>query len=491
MIVKKTVAVIMGAVVVGGCAVGPNYATPDAKTPAKYGEVVATTQPASQPSNLVTWWQVFGDDKLTALVDRSIQNNLDLKIAAARVGEARALYRGSKSGLFPSFDGVAGYRQDRSSNNEDGRNSGSGTSSFSSDPDRHNWSAGFDASWEIDVFGGVRRSIEASDADFSATIEDQRDVLVTLVSDVARNYIILRGAQRQLGIVQKNLATQDQTLDLTRSRFQAGLTSDLDVARAEAQAMTTRSQMPPLEDQVRQSIRRLSVLCGANPETLKDELIAVQPIPQAAPQLPVGLPSELLRRRPDIRRVERNLSAETARVGVAIADLFPRFSITGDFGYTSRNIKSLFDEDSFGWGIGPSMRWQLLNFGRVQGNIKAQEARREQVLRSYEQTVLLSLEEVENAMGSYSREQARRQSLASAVQSSQRAVDLADQLYRQGLTAFQDVLDAQRRLLDVESQFVTSDQTVSTHLVALYKSLGGGWNPDGKPVDKGPVMLLP
>ena len=372
-----------------------------------------------------------------------------------------------------------------------GGNSGSGTISFSSDPDRHNWSAGFDASWEIDVFGGVRRSIQASDADFAATVEDQRDVLVTLVSDVARNYIILRGAQRQLGIVVKNLQTQDQTLELTRSRFKAGLTSDLDVARAEAQAMTTRSQIPPLEDQVRQSIRRLSVLCGSNPETLKGELIAERPIPQAAPQLPVGLPSELLRRRPDIRRVERNLAAETARVGVAVADLFPRFSITGDFGYTSRNIKSLFDEDSFGWGIGPSMRWQLLNFGRVQGNIKAQEARRERTLRSYEQTVLLSLEEVENAMGSYTREQARRQSLMAAVQSSQRAVDLADQLYRQGLTAFQDVLDAQRRLLDVESQFVTSDQTVSTNLVALYKALGGGWDSDGKPVNEGPVILPP
>ncbi|HRK31960.1 MAG TPA: TolC family protein, partial [Tepidisphaeraceae bacterium] len=255
---------------VGGCAVGPNYAPPSVETPLAYGESAASTQPATQPSTLGSWWEVFDDPQLTALIDRAVAGNNDLKIAAARVQEGRALYIGSKSGLFPALDGKAGYRHDRRGSNEDGL--GSGASGFASDPDRHNWSAGFDASWEIDIFGGVRRSIEASDADFGAIIEDQRDVLITLVSDVARNYIILRGAQRQLIIVEKNLQTQDQTLDLTRSRFRAGLTSDLDVARAEAQALTTRSQIPPLQDQVRQAIRRISVLCGSNPETLKDEL---------------------------------------------------------------------------------------------------------------------------------------------------------------------------------------------------------------------------
>ncbi|MCS7034391.1 MAG: efflux transporter outer membrane subunit [Phycisphaerae bacterium] len=473
---------------VGGCSVGPDYRPPQPTTPASFVEAPASTQPAVSDATLASWWEVFGDPGLSALVDRAIRSNLDLRTAAARVIEARSVYLGSRSGLFPSFDAVGGYRHDRSSDNADGN---SGNAMISRDPDRHDWSVGFDASWEIDLFGGVRRSIEAADADFSAAVEDHRDVLVTLLADVARNYILLRGAQRQLEIVQKNLETQLQTLELTRSRFRAGLTSDLDVARAEAQAMTTRAQIPPLEDQIRQSIRRLGVLCGESPEALADELSPVAEIPRSTLDISAGVPSEMLRRRPDIRRAERRLAAETARIGVAVSDLFPKFSITGDFGLVSRDLKNLLERDSIGWSIGPTLRWQILNFGRVQSGIRAQEARAEQALRQYEQTVLLSLEETENALGSYRREQARRESLASAVESSRRAVELADQLYRQGLTAFQDVLDAQRRLLEVESQFVTSDQTVSTNLVAVYKALGGGWETKLSQVDRGPLILIP
>lgn len=491
-----TTASMTGALLLAGCTVGPNYTAPQATTPVEFAEA-ATTQPTTQPTQpaaeLVQWWEVFDDPQLNALIERSVNSNLDLRIAAARVLEARALFLGSKSGLFPQFDGVGGYRHDRSSDNLDNTSSSnSGTGNvFTRDRDNHNWSAGFDATWEIDIFGGVRRSIEASDADFAFTVENQRDVLITLLSDVARNYIILRGAQRQYEIVVSNLGTQEQTLDLTRSRFRAGLTSDLDVARAEAQAMTTRSQLPPIEDQIRQSIRRLSVLCGSNPETLANELTPVKAIPSADPIVDAGVPAELLRRRPDIRRAERALAADTARIGVAVADLFPRFSINGDFGYQAGEFNQLFSSNSIGWGVGPAMRWQLLNFGRVQSNIQAQEARTEQSLRAYEQTVLLALEETENALGSYRREQARRSSLASAAASSRRAVDLADQLYRQGLTAFQDVLDAQRSLLDIESQLVSSEQTVATNLVAIYKSLGGGWDAEFPKVDRGPMILLP
>lgn len=486
---------VTGALFLGGCAVGPNYTAPQETTPPAFAEG-ATTQPTTQPTQpaaeLVHWWEVFEDKQLSALIEKSVNSNLDLRIAAARVLEARAIYLGSKSGLFPQFDAVGGYRHDRSSKNTDnGFNDNQAVNAIQRDRDTHNWSAGFDATWEIDIFGGVRRSIEASDAAFAFTVENQRDVLITLLSDVARNYIILRGAQRQYDIVVSNLGTQEQTLDLTRSRFKAGLTSDLDVARAEAQAMTTRSQLPPIEDQIRQSIRRLSVLCGSNPETLANELTPVGPIPSAYPVVDAGVPAELLRRRPDIRRAERALAGETARIGVAVADLFPRFSITGGFAYQAGEFNDLFQRDSISWGIGPAMRWQLLNFGRVQSNIKAQEARTEQSMRAYEQTVLLALEETENALGSYRREQARRDSLSSAAASSRRAVDLADQLYRQGLTAFQDVLDAQRSLLDIESQLVTSEQTVATNLVAIYKSLGGGWDAEFPKVDRGPVILLP
>lgn len=489
----KKLVIVSSTAALAGCAVGPNYKAPEVAAPAAFAEG-ATTRPATQPSRLSDWWQVFNDGQLSALIDRAVESNLDLRIAAARVLEARAILGINRSDLFPSLDGAGGYNHARRSRNTDGSNFGTGGSTpggVARDPDTHNWSAGFDASWEVDIFGGVRRSVEAAEADFFATVENRNAVLITLVSDVARNYIILRGAQRQLDIVQKNLATQEQTLELTRSRFRAGLTSDLDVARAEAQALNTRSQLPPLEDQVRQSIRRLSVLLGQNPESLADELTAVKPIPMSQPAIPVGLPSELLRRRPDVRQAERQLAAETARIGVAVSDLFPRFSLTGSFGYEAGKAKNLFDERSFGWAIGPAFRWQLLNFGRVQSNIRAQEARTEQALRGYEQTVLLAFEEVENSLGSYRREQSRRDSLAGAVQSSRRAVELADQLYRQGLTPFQDVLDAQRQLLALESQLVTSEQTVSTNLVQLYKALGGGWESEGPRESVGPLIQLP
>lgn len=488
---------VVAALLVAGCKVGPNYVPPEVQTPAAFSEEMPpatqpTTDAAAAAASLATWWEVFGDPQLNTLVARAVQQNLDLRIAASRVIESRAILGVNRSFLLPALEGSGGYQFRRSSRNAGRGGDGDGESGFSFDPDSELWSAGFVASWEIDVFGGIRRGVEASEADFMAAVEDRRDVLVSLLADVANNYIALRGAQRQLEILQSNLQTQEQTLELTRSRFRAGLTSDLDVARAETQAMNTRAQIPPVEDQVRRSIRRLSVLLGQQPESLYEELApAAVGIPTAQRDLAVGVPAELLRRRPDVRRAERVLASSTAQIGVATADLFPRFSLNGDFGWSSEEGKHLFDEASFGWGIGPSVRWQLLNFGRVTGNIEAAQARADQAIDQYELTVLRSLEETENAIGSYRREQLRRESLAAAVQSSQRAVDLADQLYRQGLTAFQDVLDAQRVLLAAESALVDSDQTISTNLVAVYRSLGGGWDATLPPPDSGPAVRFP
>lgn len=487
-ILSITAGAVAGAIL-AGCTVGPNYQAPQMATPPAFAEGMqpATTQPATQPTevgaDLTTWWTSFGDPTLDALVERAVEQNIDLRIAALRIIEARAVLGINRSFLFPALDGSGGYRFQRSS-----RNTGR---AFSTDPDSELWTAGFVASWEIDVFGGIRRSIEASEADFAAAVEDRRDVLVTLVSDVAGNYIQLRGAQRQLEILQRNLQTQEQTLELTRSRFRAGLTSDLDVARAETQTQGTKARIPTAEDQIRRSIRRLAVLLGLQPESLTSELMPQAPIPVAAYDLAVGLPSDLLRRRPDIRRAERQLAAATARIGVATSDLFPRFSLDGDFGWAAEEGKNLFDESAIGWSIGPAIRWQLLNFGRVTSNIEAAQARADQAIDVYELIVLRSLEETENAIGSYRREQERRESLKAAVSSSQRAVQLADQLYRQGLTSFQDVLDAQRVLLGAESELASSEQAVSANLVAVYRSLGGGWDPQLAPPDSGPLLKLP
>lgn len=300
--------------------------------------------------------------------------------------------------------------------------------------------------------------------------------MVTLLAEVAQNYLELRGSQRQLAIAQANLKAQSETLGITRSRYEAGLASDLDVARAQAQVQTTQSQIPALQASARQSIHLLGVLLGQPPMALAEELSRHEAIPEPPPQVPVGLPSELLRRRPDIRRAERQLAAATARIGVATANLFPRFSLTGSFGLQSGQLDTLPNAGSNFWSIGPGVRWLVLDWGRVRSEIHVQNARQEQALLAYEQTVLTALREVEDALVVFTHEQARHQALVRALAANRRAVELATQLYQQGLSDFLSVLQAQRDLYASEDALAQSDLTVSTALVRLYKSLGGGWD---------------
>jgi NodT family efflux transporter outer membrane factor (OMF) lipoprotein len=296
---------------------------------------------------------------------------------------------------------------------------------------------------------------------------------------VARNYVELRGAQRQVTIAQDNVKAQQVTLDLTRAKFNAGLSNDVDVARSEAQVAATQSQIPQLQQQADQAIHRLSVLIGKEPQALLGELQLPAELPAPPPLVPVGLPSELLRRRPDIRRAEANLAGATARIGVATADLFPRFTLTGDLGTESNQFKHIGDSPSIFWSIGPGVSWPVFNAGRIRNQIRVEQARTDQALANYEQTVLNSLEEVESALVAYRQEFVRRESLAAAVSSNQRAVRLSQQLYQRGLANFLDVLDAQRSLYLSQDLLAQSDTTVSSNAVALFKALGGGWeNPN-------------
>jgi NodT family efflux transporter outer membrane factor (OMF) lipoprotein len=290
---------------------------------------------------------------------------------------------------------------------------------------------------------------------------------------VARNYIEVRGVQRRLAIAQENMTAQQETLELTRARFEAGLTSELDVVQAASQLATTQSQLPALETSLQQGMHRLGVLIGQEPGALLAELSTAAPIPAAPPDVPVGLPSELLRRRPDVRRAERQLAAATARIGVAVADLFPRLSLTGALGLQSVTLAGLATVGSRFWSVGPALRWPLFQAGRIRANIAVQGAREEQQLRTYEQTVLTSLEEVENALVAYSREQVRRARLAEAVEANRRAVDLANELYLRGLGTFLNVLDSERALFASQSDLAQSEATIATDIVALYKALGG------------------
>jgi len=517
--------------VVGGCAVGPNYRTPEpCAMPATWSHVEdvgppgPTSGPSTRPADLAQWWKALNDPMLDSLIVRAVRSNIDLRIAEARVREARGARGVVFAGLLPAVGGNASYTyrgisvnaSEKSSSssgggfssklpsvtitprqpdgeggtrpmtitvNPPGGGSGGGTSGSSGvkvDRDSNLFQAGFDASWEIDVFGGIRREVEAADADLAAVEEDRRDVLVTLLSEVARNYVEVRGLQRRIVITQENMESERETLKLTQSRFKAGLTGELDVVRAEAQLASTTAAIPTLESALKQTIHQLGVLLGQTPESLLSELAKDAPIPANPPTVPVGLPSDLLRRRPDIRRAERQLASATAQIGVATADLFPKFSLTGSYGLQSADVDHWVDRRSTFGSITPNMQWPIFEGGRILSNIAVQNARQEQSLGLYENTVLTALKDVENALVAYAQEQVRYRELSAATKANRRALDLATELYSKGLADFLSVLDAQRALFVSEDALVQSQQTVITSLIALYKALGGGWEPESQ-----------
>jgi multidrug efflux system outer membrane protein len=453
-----------------GCTVGPNYQPPQPAVPAQW-PTVAETGIGPGAMEIVRWWDLFGDARLPSLVDRAVSANKDLKLAEARVREARAQWRVAGAASWPAVNVSGAYSSVHQSENA--------PSSAGRQYDL--FQTGFDAGWEIDLFGGVRRSVEAAVAQVQASEENRRDVLVSLVAEVAVNYLALRGNQRRLAIAQENIRSQQNTVDLTHGRLKAGLASRLEVAQAEAQLAGTESKVPVIEASVQQAIHRLGVLLGLEPAALMDELQAPAAIPPPPPQVPVGLPSDLLRRRPDIRRAERQLAAATANIGVATADLFPRFSLTGLLGLQSSRSSDLLTTQSRFWTFGPSLRWPLFNAGRARAAIQVQTARQEEALISYEKAVLTALQEAEDAMVRYTKARSASEALARAMASTRQSADIALELYQKGLVDFLNVLQSQLALYQVQDQFVQSRQEVSTALVALFKALGGGWEIESEP----------
>ena len=465
-------------ILVAGCSVGPNYNRPEIAVPASWNEA---QQPGfdSRSVPLTDWWTEFNDPLLNTLVERAVQSNLDIRLAEARIRESRALRSVTASDAWPQLDAAGSYARSRSSENAFTRGTGAGeSSSFGANGARDLFRAGFDASWEIDIFGGVRRRLEAADANVQASVEERRNALVTLLGDVARNYIEARGLQRRLTVARSNLQAQQETLDLTKVRFEAGLSSDFEVAQAEGQVKTTAAQIPALESALKGSVHRLDVLLGQQPGALWAELSNEAPVPALPPQAHVGLPAELLRRRPDIRRAERVLAAATAQVGAATADLFPRFSLTGAFGFQSINTGDLITAPSRFWSIGPTILWPVFDAGRIRANIAVRDAQQEQALTLYEKTVLTAFEDVENSLVNYAKEQTRYRALMDAVAANRRAVQMASELYTRGLVDFLNVLETQRSLYASESELAQSETVMASNLVALYKALGGGWERD-------------
>ena len=469
-----------------GCSVGPDFkGAPDQKLNAGFsalsGSDVTQANAAILPSAVTSltpggvaqWWKQLNDPLLDSLIQRAIRGNLDLRLSRARIREARALRGVEKSALFPTIDANGrATRERRSENINDGVGSPSDSNSL--------FDAGLDASWEVDVFGGIRRAVAAADADLAAAFEDERDITVTLVSEVARNYVDLRGFQQRIDLNNQTVKAQQETLDLTKSLARAGISSDLQVQQSASILASRQSQLPPLYVGQRAAAYRLAVLLGEQPGALLTELATPAPIPASPKAIPIGLPSDLLRRRPDIRRSERRIAAATARVGVATADLFPRFSITGSFGLQSEQSNTFFDMNSRYWNVGPSVRWNVFDGKKIRSQINAANAREEAAVTEYERSILLALEDVENSLTSFIQEQARWRSLFEASDASQRALALATERYRSGIGDFLNVLDAQRELYELQDQQVQSDISVTRSLISVYKSLGGGW--DEQPV---------
>jgi NodT family efflux transporter outer membrane factor (OMF) lipoprotein len=419
-------------------------------------------------ASLRTWWQVFNDPILDSLIQRSADGNIDLKVAVSRIEEARARRGVARGAWFPFIDGIGSYARNLIPDNSLPPVPGL-------DDKFDLYEFGVDSSWEIDVFGRIRRSVESADASLEATVENYRDVLVSLYSEVALNYVRVRSLQERIRYAESNIVSQSKTLELVTIRKEAGLVGDLDVQQADLNLAQTEAFLPILRRLLVDAINRLGVLVGAYPDALHDELGKPGPIPGPPPDIAVGVPAELVRQRPDLRRAERELAAQTARIGVATSDLYPRFSLVGSFTFSGTKFKRVWEGDSFGFGAGPSVRWNVFDGGRIRNNIKAEEAIAEQAFYTYEQTLLRALEEVDGSMTAYVEEGDRRDKLLRAVAAAQKSVELVNELYLIGLTDFQNVKDSERDLFIQQDELAASEGQVTENLVRIYRALGGGW----------------
>jgi outer membrane protein, multidrug efflux system len=502
---------------IAGCTVGPNYTPPKISVAPAYGEMPAE-QKTNQPSRLVPeteslrrWWTVFHDGDLDSLIDRASNSNRDLLLALERVRQALAQRGVVASGLLPEIDATAGYDHARGSQNVkipvnalEGSSGGSGGSagagkSRAGKTDEASANApaggpnspfglgglpgantdlyqmGLDTSWQIDVFGGTRREIEAAKANIIAAEEDRRAALVSLLAQVATNYLDLRLLQERLDLARNNLAAQEEILDVVRARVTNGLATELDFAQQTAQVSSTAATIAPLESSEHDDMHTLGFLLGDDPMAVAPELSQHRPLPEVPPEVPVGIPSDLLRRRADVRRAERQLAAATAQVGSATADLFPKFSLTGLVGLDSSQPGNLIDWGSRYFAISPGVSWPILDWGRIRSNIRVQNALQAQALTAYEQTVSGALKEVEDALVHYQEEQTRHKDLAEAFAASQTALELARKSYENGVVDILTVLNAERSLLASQDTLVQSDGAIRKDLVRLYVALGGGW----------------
>ena len=514
--------------VLSGCSVGPDFKRPALWSPAAWLPH-AHDRAGDQPVTVISvvdpeppdphWWDVFHDPELSALEARAAQTNLNVRLATVRLAESRAQLRITGADQYPMLNGTGSYMRTQVSSKLVQRGlqqaidgiptgaTGAGASGLGAGglgalgglvggavggagstlsgirqyagsanvPPFDIYEDGIDASYELDLWGRVRREVESAQATAAASVEDRRSVLIAQLAEVARDYMTLRGDQTILRILLANQKTAEDSLRLTRQRYAGGLTTELDVDNAQAQLTNTTAQIPSEEEQVSQEVNAISLLLGEPPQALRSELLTDAALPPIPPLVPVGVPSELARRRPDIREAEEQLHAATASVGVAVAAFYPRVTLTGALNFQTLSLRDLAFWSAAAYNVGPSISLPIFQGGRLRGQLQLNKARQQEAAINYQQTVLTAWHDVDNALAAYAAEQRRNEQLAQSVTAAQRALSLAQEQYLHGLQTFLNVLDAQRTLLSAQQQLATSAEVEAGNLVQLYTALGGGW----------------
>ena len=462
---------LISALLLAGCAaVGPNYTPSELHIPSRWNTVIAQDESGKRPDtdslspeSLAQWWTHLNDPVLSDLISRAIDNNLDAKESLARIQEARARRGISLAENFPTIDMALSQNTSLSSD------------TIGNATRQELYAAGFDAGWEIDLFGGKRRSVEAASAALDAALYSHGDILVTLISEVALNYANIRTLESRVLTAEKNLQKQSELLELAEARYAAGTTDATEVNQAQSNLEVSRSGIPGLRTGLVQAKNRIAVLLGSFPGAVDETLAPSKPIPLADLDIAVGIPAEALLQRPDVRAAERNLAAQTAKIGVARAQRYPKLTLSGSIGLEALSAGDLFTADGLTHRFGPRISWRIFDADALRRAEQAQEAITDQAYFQYQTAVLTALEEVENALTAFSREQERLASLKEAEKSASEALELALVRYQAGLIDFQSVLEPQKSLLSIEDQKAESQGAVLTRLIQLYKVLGGGW----------------
>lgn len=470
------------ATLLAGCVVGPDYQTPQLPLPAAWGQ--ARTAKSSKPPALAEWWRRLNDPMLNALIQEAVAGNLDVATAKAKIREARASYRQAVGALFPSVEGSGSATRARSTSSSSGSNE-----TYSQ------FQAGLDASWELDLFGANKRAVEAAGYGMDASEEELRSTLLTLIGDVASNYVQARGYQARIALARRTAVSQRETAALTRSKFEAGASSAVDVANAAGQAATTEANIPDLQSAYAEAVHRLSVLTGRPPAALTGRLAKSRPIPKPKLPVPTGVPANILLTRPDVRRAERQYAQYTAKIGEAEAARYPSVSLTGNIATTGTRLGDLGKSSSISWSFGPTLTVPIFNGGKLEAAVEVTEAQRDQYFLAYRSAVLTALEDVENAIIALAQERLKSGKLATSVGHYREAASLGRSLYRSGSQSFLDLLEAERSLYSAEVSLITSQVTIATDYIALNKALGGGWSsaidtskPEVIDVDTGPHL---